>query len=36
MNKDKVAKVMTSTGSQMRRNNEKLLQEHIIKYMEEA
>ena len=30
MNKDKVAKIMTSVGSEMRRNNEKILQEHII------
>lgn len=36
MNKDKVAKIMTSVGSEMRRNNEKILQEHIIQYMEEA
>ncbi len=36
MNKDKCAKVMSSVGSQMRRENEKLLQEHISQYMEEA
>lgn len=36
LNKDKVAKVMSSTGSEMRRANEKLLQEHILQYMEEA
>lgn len=36
MNKDKVAKVMSSVGSEMRRNNEKILQEHIEEYMEEA
>lgn len=36
MNKDKCAKVMSSTGSEMRRANEKLLQEHILAYMEEA
>ncbi|CDW87012.1 UNKNOWN [Stylonychia lemnae] len=36
MNKDKVANVMSSVGSEMRRNNEKILQEHILEYMEEA
>ncbi|TNV78763.1 hypothetical protein FGO68_gene3958 [Halteria grandinella] len=36
MNKDKTAKIMSSVGSQMRRENERLLQEHIDEYMEEA
>ena len=27
---------MSSVGSEMRRNNEKILQEHILEYMEEA
>jgi len=36
LNKDKSCKVMSSVGSQMRRENEKLLQEHITDYMEEA
>ena len=36
MNTDKRSKIMSSVGSQMRRENEKLLQEHISEYMEEA
>jgi len=36
INKDKVAKVMNSVGSQMRRENEKLLQLHIEEILEET
>ena len=36
MNTDKRCKVMTSVGSQMRRENERILQEHISGFMEEA
>jgi hypothetical protein len=36
LNKDKCSNVMSSVGSIMRRANEKLLQEHIDEYMEEA
>lgn len=36
MNTDKRAKIMSSVGSQMRRENEKILQQHIHEFMEEA
>jgi hypothetical protein len=36
LNKDKIANVMASTGSMMRRENERLLAEHIEKYLGEA
>mmetsp|Transcript_35883 Transcript_35883/g.55087 ORF Transcript_35883/g.55087 Transcript_35883/m.55087 type:complete len:119 (-) Transcript_35883:139-495(-) len=35
LNKDKHAKIRTSTGSQMRRENEKILQERIQQHMED-
>lgn len=35
-NKDRTSNVMTSVGSQMRRENEKMLNENITEYMEEA
>lgn len=35
-NTDRSKKIMTSVGSQMRRENEKLLQDHIDAFMEEA
>ena len=36
LNADKTKKIMSSVGSQMRRENEKMLQEHIDQYMEES
>jgi len=35
-NTDRSKKIMTSVGSQMRRENERILQEHIDAFMEEA
>ena len=35
-NTDKRKNVMTSVGSQMRRENEKLLQDHIDEFMEDS
>ena len=35
-NTDRSKKIMTSVGSQMRRENERILQEHIDEFMEEA
>ena len=36
MNRDKAGRVMNSVGSQMRRENEKLLQDHIEQILEES
>ena len=36
LNSDRSKKIMSSVGSQMRRNNEVLLQQHIEDYMLEA
>ena len=36
LNCDRSKKIMSSVGSQMRRENEKLLQDHIEGFMEEA
>lgn len=35
-NTDRSKKIMTSVGSQMRRENERILQEHIDEFMDEA
>ena len=35
-NTDKRKNIMTSVGSQMRRENEKLLQDHIDEFMEDS
>ena len=35
-NTDRSKKIMTSVGSQMRRENERLLQDHIDEFMEDA
>ena len=36
LNSDRTKKIMSSVGSQMRRENERLLEQHIMDFMEEA